>query len=56
MSSFGFGADHDASLLRSIADRGRGSFAYIDTPEAVCPAFGAFLGNAFTIVAQQAGF
>ena len=36
MYTFGFGSDHDASLLEAISTQGGGVYYYIDSSEKVC--------------------
>lgn len=34
--TFGFGSDHDASMMEAISTQGGGVYYYIDTNEKVC--------------------
>lgn len=51
--TFGFGRDHDAALLESIADAGNGTFSYIEDVSTVFESFGTVLGGLMSIVAQE---
>lgn len=51
--TFGYGSDHQATLLKSLAEIGRGMYYFIDTNEAVPPSFGDCLGGLLTTVAQN---
>ena len=52
--TFGYGQDHDASLLSQLAEQGHGgTFTYIDETNAIGPAFATALGSLFTCVAKQ---
>jgi Mg-chelatase subunit ChlD len=51
--SFGFGADHDAVLLKSVAEAGRGMYAYIKTAEDIPESFGNCLGGLLSVVGQN---
>lgn len=42
---FGFGADHDANHLTTIANAAEGSFMYIETSDTVIDAFGGAIGS-----------
>eukprot|EP00741_Cyanophora_paradoxa_P016003 tig00000042_g15449.t1 len=52
--TFGFRASHDASLLRSLAEAGGGSFEYVSSGAEVAAAFGARLASLSTRVARSA--
>ena len=43
--TFGFGADHDASLLKKIADHGQGMYYYIDSTQAIAESYADCLGT-----------
>ncbi|CAM4961865.1 unnamed protein product [Rotaria socialis] len=52
--TFGYGADHAASLLVQLAEQGNnGTFTFIDTDDAVGPAFAIALAGLLTCVAQN---
>jgi Mg-chelatase subunit ChlD len=42
---FGFGADHDAKEMSSLAESAEGSFIYVETDDAVVDAFGGAIGS-----------
>lgn len=42
---FGFGADHDAAQLQSIANAAEGSFSYVEADSMVIDAFGGAIGG-----------
>jgi Mg-chelatase subunit ChlD len=52
VSAFGYGADHDARLLRAAAEAGGGEFAFIESPAAVRETFGRCLGGLLSVAAQ----
>ncbi|CAF1361734.1 unnamed protein product [Adineta steineri] len=52
--SFGYGPDHNASLLSQLAEQGHeGTFTYIDQVDAIGSSFGTVLGGLFTCIAKQ---
>ncbi|CAF0847194.1 unnamed protein product [Didymodactylos carnosus] len=52
--TFGYGSDHQASLLSRLAEQGNnGTYTYIDQVDAVGVAFATTLGGLFTCIAQQ---
>jgi len=53
INTFGFGADHDATLLKKIADHGQGMYYYIDSTKAIAEAFADCLGGLLSVVAQD---
>jgi hypothetical protein len=53
INTFGFGADHDATLLKKIADHGQGIYYYIDSTKAIAEAFADCLGGLLSVVAQD---
>ena len=44
-TTLGFGDDHDAALLASVATHGQGSFTFVDRPDLLDEAMGAYLGD-----------
>ena len=52
--TLGFGADHDARLLRDIAMRSRGSYTYADAAEVIPATVGDILGGLTNLVAKEA--
>jgi len=51
--TFGFGEDHDAEMLRTIADVGEGLYYYIENKEAIPQTFADCLGGLLSVVAQN---
>jgi len=51
INAFGFGADHDARVLSSIAETAQGSFTFIEKLDDVGPAFAATLGGLLSVTA-----
>jgi len=51
--TFGYGADHDSGLLRSIASSGNGSYYYVEGVDDIRSAFGDCLGGLLSVVAQN---
>ncbi len=43
--TFGYGADHDVSMLKNIADANRGSYFFVEKPHEVGELFGVALGS-----------
>jgi len=50
---FGFGSDHDAKVLSSIAETAKGTFTYIEAIKTVGEAFASCLGGLLSVVAQS---
>lgn len=44
INTFGYGTDHDAALLKKIADHGQGMYYYIDSTKAISESFADCLG------------
>jgi uncharacterized protein YegL len=53
LHTFGYGADHDASLLRKIATAGNGSYYFVEGVDDIRSAFGDCLGGMLSVVAQN---
>lgn len=53
INTFGFGADHDATLLRSISDTANGMFYFINKSTDIALAFADCLGGLLSMVAQK---
>lgn len=53
LSVFGFGADHDAQQLETIANAAEGSFTYVEDDDCVTDAFGGAIGGAQGTIATQ---
>lgn len=51
ISTLGYGGDHDAELLSTIASRGKGSFSYVERIDILDEMFAAYLGGATSVVA-----
>lgn len=50
--TFGFGEDHDASLLKDVADAGKGMYYYVKDEASIAEAFADCLGGLLSVVAQ----
>jgi Ca-activated chloride channel family protein len=53
VSTFGFGADHSADLLRSLAKAGGGEYSFIEGEESIGEAFGTVLGGLLSTTHQN---
>lgn len=51
--TFGFGDDHNATMLTSISEAGNGMYYYVKNEEAIPDAFGDALGGLVSVVAQN---
>jgi hypothetical protein len=51
--TFGFGTDHDARLLRDVADAGKGMYYFLETEAAIPEAFADCLGGLTSVVARN---
>lgn len=51
--AFGFGADHDADLLREISEQARTPYSFIENTTTVKAAFAGVVGGLSSIVAQR---
>eukprot|EP01120_Amphizonella_sp_Union-15-10_P010862 TRINITY_DN4501_c0_g1_i1.p1 TRINITY_DN4501_c0_g1~~TRINITY_DN4501_c0_g1_i1.p1 ORF type:complete len:490 (-),score=111.20 TRINITY_DN4501_c0_g1_i1:112-1581(-) len=51
--TFGFGADHDATMLKSIADAGNGLYYHVKDPDAIADCFADCLGGLLSVVGQN---
>jgi len=51
--TFGFGSDHDASMLQSLAQVGRGIYYFIEDVDRIPTAFADALGGLQSVVAQN---
>ncbi|CAK4529870.1 unnamed protein product, partial [Aphanomyces euteiches] len=51
--TFGYGSDHDATLLGQLADIGRGSYYFVQNVDGVALAFANCLGGLLSVVAQN---
>ncbi|ETV77822.1 hypothetical protein H257_08652 [Aphanomyces astaci] len=53
LHTFGYGSDHDASLLGRLADIGRGSYYFVQNVDGVALAFASCLGGLLSVVGQN---
>jgi len=53
VSTFGFGADHNADLLQGLADVGGGIYSYVDSEDRIGEAFGEALGGLLSTTHQN---
>merc|ERR1719198_1708704 len=53
ISTFGFGADHSAELLRGIAKTGKGVYCFIENTDSIGEAFGEALGGLLSVTHQN---
>jgi hypothetical protein len=51
--TFGYGADHDSSLLSNMATSGNGTYYFMETPDSIPQAFAECLGGLMSVVAQN---
>jgi len=51
--TLGFGQQHNAQMLFSIADAGTGCYSFVNTPAAIGPCFADILGGMLSIAAQD---
>ena len=50
--TFGYGGEHDADLLRGVAEAGNGLFYYIDNADSIPESFCDCLGGLLSVAAQ----
>merc|ERR1712217_33338 len=53
INTFGFGANHNAELMKALADTGRGMYAYIENTEEIASSFAECLGGLVSVVGQN---
>eukprot|EP00747_Dinoflagellata_sp_TGD_P163611 gnl/TRDRNA2_/TRDRNA2_182456_c0_seq1.p1 gnl/TRDRNA2_/TRDRNA2_182456_c0~~gnl/TRDRNA2_/TRDRNA2_182456_c0_seq1.p1 ORF type:complete len:676 (-),score=127.19 gnl/TRDRNA2_/TRDRNA2_182456_c0_seq1:140-2167(-) len=53
LSTFGFGADHNADLLKGLADKGNGIYSYVEGEDQIGSAFGEALGGLLSTTHQN---
>eukprot|EP01083_Nonionella_stella_P225662 802030_1 len=53
ISTFGFGKDHNDTLLQEIAERGNGMYSFIETAEYISETFAEALGGLISICGQN---
>lgn len=51
--TFGFGHDHNAQMLFALADAGTGCYYYVETLQAIAPAFADCLGGMLSVCVQD---
>ncbi|CAN8244350.1 unnamed protein product [Cochlearia groenlandica] len=51
--AFGFGADHDASLMHSISENSGGTFSFIESETVIQDAFAQCIGGLLSVVVQE---
>ncbi|KAL5139433.1 E3 ubiquitin-protein ligase WAV3 [Glycine soja] len=51
--AFGFGADHDASLMHSVSETSGGTFSFIETEAVLQDAFAQCIGGLLSVVVQE---
>ena len=51
--TFGYGADHNAEMLRSISDCGGGQYYHMENGDAVASSFADCIGGLLSVVAQN---
>ncbi|KAJ0047098.1 hypothetical protein Pint_06027 [Pistacia integerrima] len=51
--TFGFGTDHDASLMHSISETSGGTFSFIETEAVIQDAFAQCIGGLLSVVVQE---
>jgi len=51
--TFGFGSDHDANMLKGIADKGTGTYFFLQTKDDIPDAFADCLGGLLSVVGQN---
>uniref|UniRef100_A0A0D3GVX8 RING-type domain-containing protein n=1 Tax=Oryza barthii TaxID=65489 RepID=A0A0D3GVX8_9ORYZ len=52
--TFGFGTDHDASAMHTIAEETGGTFSFIENQAVVQDAFAQFIGGLLSVTVQEA--
>nr|XP_043616023.1 E3 ubiquitin-protein ligase WAV3-like [Erigeron canadensis] len=50
--AFGFGNDHDATLMHSISERSRGTFSFIENESVIQDAFAQCIGGILSVVVK----
>merc|ERR1712099_52395 len=53
INTFGFGSGHNESLLESIAENGRGMYAFIENTDMIADTFAECLGGLVSIIGQN---
>jgi len=53
INTFGFGASHNAQLMKAIAENGRGMYAFIENTDQIAETFAECLGGLVSVVGQN---
>merc|ERR1719456_2009614 len=53
VSTFGFGQDHNADLLQTLAEKGSGIYSYVDGEDRIAESFGEALGGLLSTTHQN---
>merc|ERR1711972_604970 len=53
INTFGFGANHNAQLMKALAENGRGMYAFIESTDQIADTFAECLGGLVSIVGQN---
>jgi len=53
INTFGFGASHNAQLMKAIAEDGRGMYAFIENTDQIAETFAECLGGLVSVVGQN---
>ena len=56
VNTFGFGSDHDAKLLKEIADAAEGMYYFIENQDSIASSFADCLGGLLSVTAQNVEF
>ena len=56
ISTFGFGANHNAEMLRQLADTAEGTYSHVESEDQIAEAFGEALGGLLSTTHQHSGF
>ncbi|KAI3839928.1 hypothetical protein MKW92_016092, partial [Papaver armeniacum] len=51
--TFGFGADHDSTMLHSVAESSKGTFSFIEAEEVIQDAFAQRIGGLLSVAVQD---
>merc|ERR1719356_1039821 len=53
INTFGFGASHNAQLMKDLAENGRGMYAFIENTDQIADTFAECLGGLVSVVGQN---
>merc|ERR1719230_1946906 len=53
INTFGFGANHNAQLMKALAENGRGMYAFIENTDQIADTFAECLGGLVSVVGQN---